>query len=459
MRKLPISITIIFLLSLVYWSYLALTTRMDIVFDAIDYASTGRMLFSQGLVAFFKTGPHREPLYPLLIAASMSAGNLTGLAFVKVMAIFGIVILFLTQALTYKLLRLLNIRDDVSVLVLAYLALSPAFNNTAFSLFSEIAALPLVLGVILTSYYSWEAIKQNKEYTAFIYGILLGLSLALAALVKATFEFLTPVYLVIFFSMIFFTTKETITKKLSLMLCIIAAASFFYVPICGYKWLNREYNGTFTITNRGPCLLYANTARRMEPLTVKKFAEALAYIPGEGVCNSIFDPKECAFWSFQKCDGIASDKLNELQSQHLSIEKENSTLVGLSAQKALHNPLQYALMYFLEGIKMFFWESTQIGFVQYPHWLSKIYSIKAFNNGLRFFVSLITLLAVVLLWCQTLSPRRTNLGFLIAVLVFLYTLSFSFVTIVTRYAMPIAPLYPIAIGIWLDQILAPKKIN
>jgi hypothetical protein len=453
-RSFPPPIIVgVFLLSLIYWCYLALTTQMDIVFDSVGYQSLGRMIYTQGWVSYFTTGPNREPVYPLLVAASMAFEHISGLAYVRIMAIFGMMIMFLTQVLTYKILRLLNIRHGICAFILAYLALSPALNNSAFSLYSEIAALPFILGIVLTSFYAWEAIKQNKTPKAFVYGALLGLLLMAATFIKAVFECVTPVYLIIFFMVVWGTNK----KILPFILCVAATASFYYAPITGYKWLNFHYNGNFVVTNRGSWALYGNTARRMEPLTPQRFAEALAFAPGEGVCNSLFGSQECDFWSFRKSDEFGLAKQEELQHQHLSTDKINAILLKSSAQKALHNPLQYTLLTGIEGLKMFFWESTQIGFVSYPHWLEKIYNTKLFNNGLRFLVSLISLIAVISIWLQALTPQRSPIGFLIGLLIFLYILFFSFFFILTRYALPIAPLYLIAIGMWINQNLAPKK--
>ncbi len=453
---LPPDIAGVFVLSLIYWLYLSITTRMDIACDSIGYEALGKMLKSQGWISYFTTGPNREPVYPLLITAAMALEHVTGLAYVKIMAIFGVIIMFLTQALTYKILRLLNIRNGVCILVLAYLALSPALNNSAFSLYSEIATYPLILGIPLTSFYAWGAIKQKKKKAAFIYGILLGISLTLATLVKGIFEGIAPVYLVIFFATVFLINKK-LKVTTTLLICLAATASFYYAPTTGYKWLNLHYNGNFVITNRASWTLYGNTARRMEPLTFKRFAEALAYVPGEGVCNILFGPNDCSFWSFKKSDELGLTKQKELNRQHLSPEKINAVLLTLSAQKALQNPVQYALLTCIEGLKMFFWESTQVGFVRYPHWLQKIYDIKILNNGLRFFVSLVTLMAVVSLWLGNLPPRKSPIGFLMGVLIFLSILFLSFFSILTRYVLPIAPLYLIAIGIWVNQKLLPKK--
>jgi len=140
---LPPVIAGIFLLSLGYWLYLAFCTRMIIVYDCIEYRYLGKFLLTKGLIGYLKAGPLREPLYPLLVAASMGLEQLTGLAYVQIMAGFGVLILLLSQVLTYTILRLLNIRQWITASVLIYFAVSPSLNNAAFSLFSEIVELPL----------------------------------------------------------------------------------------------------------------------------------------------------------------------------------------------------------------------------------------------------------------------------------------------------------------------------
>ncbi len=45
---------------------------------------------------------------------------------------------------------------------------------------------------------------------------------------------------------------------------------------------------------------------------------------------------------------------------------------------------------FLEAPKIFFWESTRIGFVEYPLWLDAIYVSKIARLGIRLFISLLT---------------------------------------------------------------------
>ena len=74
----------------------------------------------------------------------------------------------------------------------------------------------------------------------------------------------------------------------------------------------------------------------------------------------------------------------------------------------------------LNGSKMFFWESTQVGFVTYPLWLQKIYDLKIFDDLLRFSLFLLSLAAVVLIWHQSFTASPDKMVFLIGILIFLY---------------------------------------
>ena len=69
---------LIFLVCFIYWGYLIFASSMVVQFDAISYEELGRMIYKEGWKAFFATGPHREPLYPLLVAFSMKIGDLFG---------------------------------------------------------------------------------------------------------------------------------------------------------------------------------------------------------------------------------------------------------------------------------------------------------------------------------------------------------------------------------------------
>ena len=450
MKRIPLPgiILSIFLLSLLYWLYLAFYTSVAVVFDSLEYERLGRVLQHQGLMAYIKDGPQNEPIYPLFISLAMSIENFTGIGYAKIMAIFGVIILSVTQTLTYAVLRQLRIRVSICALVLIYLGLSPALLNSAFSLYSEIAAYPFILGIVLAAFACWRRIEQNNK-KAVLFGGLLGICSAAATLVKAVFECVFPAYLIIFATTALLTHKKQISKKLTTM-AILAAAVFYYIPITGYKWLNQNLNGNFVITNRAPWALYGNTARRVEPLTPKKFLAGLAYVPGEGVCNGIFGPKECNFWSYRVSDYFGLTKLHELTDRHLSSSAINDTLLHLSVQKAIQNPAQYIVLTITEGFKMFFWESTKIGYVNYPPWLTRIYNHTLFKNILRLMVSLTTILAFFYGWIYIFKCQQVLTGFILTLL----TLTIAFYSpffILTRYALPLAPLYLIISGYALER--------
>lgn len=446
-KKCPTSILIVFLLSLLYWGYLAATTSMNISCDAVGYSELGGLLQTKGLMYYIQHGPNREPIYPGLVSVSMHLSSWTGVDYTKIMAYLGVLILFISQLLLYALLSACNIRTGISVMALAYFGFSPALLNTAFSLYSEIATLPVILGIVFISHVLWTRFNTHRPYHAL--AGLLGFLLAVATFIKAAFEMITPFYLLILF--ILMAKNVPPHKRRSLLLAVSLTLSMFYFPVITYKWLNFKLNGNYAITNRGSWALYGNTMRRMQPMNPKRLLAAMAYAPGENICTQLAGAKECSFWSFTTSDTFGLGKLNELTAQHLAPEEINRRLISLSAQEALKNPLQYGFLTAVEGSKMFFWESTQIGFVQYPAWLQKIYDKRLFNNALRLILSLLSMAAWIVLWSRSLSIAKENPAiFLTLSLITIYIGAYSFFFILTRYALPIAPLYLICIAYTAD---------
>ncbi len=454
MKQSPLSqhILSVFLCSLVYWIYLALATHMDISCDALGYEGLGRILQNNGLITYVKTGPNREPLYPSLVALSMTLEQLTHYPYVKIMAYFGVVILLVTQILIYILLRLLKIRSWICSLVLVYFAISPAITNTAFSLFSEIITYPLILGIILANYAGCKAIENDNKIAACGYGLLTGLTFAATTFVKGIFECVFPTFLIV----ILITAMYKKNFSTALILFLMTSAVVFYVPILEYKQLNKTYNGNFTIADRGPWGLYGNTARRVEPIESHSILTDLAYVAGEGVCEKFFSSQECYFWSFQQSDGFGGQKLDELKKQHLDPQEATNQLLRLSKEKALSNLPQYLLLTFIESLKMFFWESTQIGFVTYPAWLSQIYNMTILKNLLRLCAAVLTAFAW-LSCCRYLWRQQTLIIFLILSLVFIFVSFSSLFSILPRYMLPVAPLYLVLIGFALETVITQKK--
>ena len=448
-------INLVFVVSVLYWIYLILTSRMVIVYDATAYENLGKMIVDHGWVEFFKSGPNREPFYPALIAFSMSLGKVFGISYQFFQTIIQLLFLFLTQILTLRILKILKINNLLSALTILYLGISPAIVNSALSLFSEIATYPLILASMLLIYKSWLSFLGTK-FRIILLAIVTSLLLVLIVLNKGIFEFVIPVFFVFFLSSAFFTRNRKVIFNVFVYLLVVIG--FFYLLLFSYKSVNVIFNGSFTVSNRGAWSLYGSTARRMETLTKERFLTALAYVPGEGVCQSIFGEEKCRFWSFWKADELGSQKVSELSN--MPSEAVDNTLVVLTKQKVMKNPGQYFLLFSVEASKMFFWESTQIGYVMYPKGLTKIFTWIPIKNGLRLIMAFLTLLSViyliVLFWRKRMDFLKLEnpLIFLYFSLLFIFSSVgfYSIFIIIARYLLPIVPLYLIIIAYVIQDI-------
>ena len=431
MKRIPGSILSVYLISFAYWIYRFANSFSS---DLIDYQGLGRILQHQGMIGFLVTGPHREPVYPLICAWAMNIADLSGISFTHIMAGFGILMLMATQILTYAILRRLNIRTWICSLAILYLGISPAITNSAFHvlLFCEIVTYPFILVVVLTGCQGWEAIKQNNKKTACGYGALCGLAFAVLILIKAAFECICPAYLMIFLA------AAVYKKKISFSLvCFLAAAGLlFYVPAIGYKCLNKIYNGNFVIADRGPVNLYGNTERRTGPLTLRKYSADLASIAG--VCEAYFKPQECNFWSFNESDNLGYQKSAELANRHLSPQAVTDNLLRLSKEKALNNLPQYFLLTVTEGFRMFFWEAAT------P------------PVPLNFIMAVLTFFGLVY-GCFYLKYLPNLMGHILAI-IFLFVFFYSFFAILPRHILPLVPLYVISISYSFSRLLGKKRV-
>lgn len=440
--------------SWMWWIYLANNAHMVIAQDALSYEDLGRQIASLGFFPnYFVDGPLREPVYPLLVAFAMKIEFWYHWPYQKVMALLGITILGLNQLCTLRLLQLLKIRPIIITAALLYLGFSPAMNNAALSLYSEISVIVFILPLMLMLYYLITSIKNASHLQSFIVAFIIGILIFLLTMVKASFEIIGPIF--IFIS--YFLLWRKFPREVRLIsLCLAISLFTFILSVHRYKSFNQFYNGQYVVTNRASWALYGNTVRRMEPLTTPRLIGALAYVPGEGVCHHLAKPADCDFWSYRLSDAYGMTRLSQLQHTTKNDTAINQQLFNDTAQAVLKNPLQYILLTKLEAIKMFFWESTQIGFVDYPAWLTNIYANMFFKNILRIIVSIATAFAVIFIWLQMLRKKSDlliqMLGFFIALFIGIYALFF----ILTRYALPIAPLYIIAIA-YTANILYNKR--
>jgi hypothetical protein len=449
----------VFFISFVYWFYLVLTTHMAISCDAIGYESLGRTLAGKGWLDYFLNGPSREPFYPLLVSISMRIGTFFSFPYQAVQVFLQLLLFFITQLLMLRILRILGINDWISACMILYLGVSPAIVNSAFSLFSEIATYPLILVVILLMYQSWISFSNAKVRVSLL-AIISGLTFALLVLTKGIFEFIAPVFIGLFFLGSLFTRNRKFILNALMYFVIILVV--FYALITGYKLTNKALNGNFVITNRGAIVLYGGAALRTEPLTRERLLTAIAYIPGGGVCEAIFGKEKCYFWSIAKFDELGYTKVGELTANGLRPEEVDKEISRVVFKKVLQNPWKFSLFWFVESLKMIFWESTQIGFVSYSEGLTRLFSWPPLKNGLRLLVAILTFAGLIYLGSflvrerkSIIEPRESNkiMLFLVAMFIFLFTSAYALCMIITRYAFPIVPLYLIIIAFAIQKII------
>ena len=308
-----------FVLPGLYWFYLLFSSNMEIVYDGWHFQELGTLLYQKGWMEYLKTGPNNEPVFPLLIAFSMRIAELTGISYQKIQTVIHILCLLLTQILCWRILKKLQIHPLIIAVTIIYLGCSPALVNATFSLWSEIAAFPFVIGIVLVSIHAWQSIEQRKPFQVILSGFLLAFLFIGATSVKALFEYIIPCFMIPFYILImrFFLTKQYSRFKHSLLFCILALG-IFELFVFGYKSLNQKYNGHFMLTNRGPYILYGTVSRQTDPLARKEFLLGLSYIPGDGVCHRFFGKERCSFWSLFTVEGRGSQMEAELKKTGVS---------------------------------------------------------------------------------------------------------------------------------------------
>lgn len=463
-------IPLVFLISLSYWIYLAFASSMIIRHDSLEYEYLGSLLHNQGWVEYFKTGPNREPLYPLIVSFSMTISEWLSYPYQKILTIIQVLILLLTQILTFILLKKARVNNYIIAAILLYLGLSPAIVNSGFSLYSEIATYPWILGIILFSIRSSKVIQEGKYFKIILTSILFGLCCVMITFVKGIFEFIIPIMII---SLTFVLIKSFWKNKkliLNSCLCILTVLIVFYSSILGYKFLNKIHNGFFALTNRGTWALYASAARRVEKLTPERFLTAVAYIPGQGFCNAVFGGEACHFWGIEKLDSLGYAKLHEVIKE-VPKNKIDDRLMSLTKEKILENPIQFTFLIGIDWLKMFFCESTKMGFVSYPNWLTKLFNFTPFKNGLRLVVSCLSLFAFlflvvivfknrsVLFSIDTKKGQHIQTYFFTLLIIFLHVSLYSLFDTIPRFALPIAPLYLLTIGFSVDWIIYKKTVK
>ncbi len=432
--------------SLIYWLYLTAASTMALGGDALGYQQLGESIRHEGWVHYWKTGPNREPIYPALIAFSMLVSDTFGCGYQKALTIVQVLLLLITQVTVVAILSLLKIHRRIIAITMVYIAVSPALINSTFSLYSEIAAVPLTVITLFLLLHWQQAIEHQRRVILVAAGI--GVMFGALVLVKAAFEVIAPVIIVlvgIVFGILYCHNRQAMKKVIaSLALSLVVFLSIVNI----YKAINYHYNGNYVVTDRASWALYGNTMRRMEPVNEASIKAAIFYVAGEGVCHRFSTPQECYRWSFSHSDDIGMPKYTQMMRAGLTVKEADKIVITDSLKAIMHNPIQYAFFCVLEGMKMFFWESTQIGFVQYPAWLASIYDNALISDGIRAVIFLMTFGAVCLMVIQlmqiSLMKRQAQLLMLIFMLSFIAVYPLFY--ILTRYALPIAPILLIIVA-------------
>jgi len=458
------AVVVIFLSCLSYWIYLIFASRILISHDAIDYEELGLMIYKNGWMEYFKTGPHREPLYPLSIAVSMKIADFFSVSYQLVQKVIQVMILFLTQILMFNLLNKLRISNRMKLITILYFGFSPAIVNSAFSLFSEIITYPFVLAIILIAVSSWRAIHNSGFRRIAALSFFTSILFALASFGKGVFQyvflfFLIP-YIFLFINSIRKRNKTILQRSVLYIAVAVLIFNSFIVP---FKLMNKRFNGHFEFTDRYVAVLFGNAAKRVDPpLTSRLVAAHVASIPGKGVCRLFFSEKECRYCEFLAADDYVEGSLAELL-ENTPEDKIKSKTLSLTFKKIRKKPLQYVLFTGIEALRMAFWESTQVGFVDYPPWLEKLFSFKLFKNGLRLLMGIVTFLALFYMTTVIYKNRMKlfnpylveNEGLMVCffafLIIFSYTGLYAFFSILIRYGLVIAPLYLICIAYFINN--------
>ena len=464
-------IPLAFCISILYWIYLWFSSNMIIRYDSVGYENLASMINKNGWVEYFRTGPNREPIYPWILAGSMRLADFLGISYQPIQKFIQVIFLFVTQILVFRILKKIGAKEKIIALTILYLGFSPALVNSAFSLYSEIVTYPLLLGIILLSIKSWETITRYDGLPNVVPAALgLGILFILITSVKAIFELIIPLFLL---SYVYLAIDSAIKGKRKVFVNSVFFISIVVLLFQGwlytYKSINLKYNGHFVTTDRGPWAIYGNAARRTQDLKFKDYLAALAYVAGENVCLNIFGKDAWVFWSFRSSDAFGYTKRGQLSNEGIPENQIASKLIHLTIQKILEKPWAYGLLMTIEGLKIFFWESTKIGYVEYPSWLQRLFDLTLFKNGLRLSIFLISFASFwYLLWRTLKAPKNIFsfsedcenpfcLSFFILTLLTSYIGIHSFFFILPRYALPVAPLFLVLIAFSCELIFKKFK--
>jgi len=226
--------------------------------------------------------------------------------------------------------------------------------------------------------------------------------------------------------------------------------------------MNKSYNGNFTITyGRGPYHILASSTRRTAPLTKEKFQALLAWTIETDYCVHRFGAEECEYWGIKDFPS----HLRNVVPKNIPPDQVNNYKVKVAKNKIFQKPFQFIFLSGIEFFKMFLWESTTIGFVTYPNWLTKLFIFDPFRYGIKLFLEFTSALSYFYLVFVLLTHRikshlsnenreKASILFFTFIILSAHMTLYATVLTVTRFALPIAPLFLISIAFSLNKLIA-----
>ncbi len=450
-----------------WWLYLVANSQMILQWDAGEYNALGEMLARQGWRTFLTTGPHREPVYPLLVAVAIRVGEIVGASHHKVLAALQCALLLTSQLLLLRLAARLRVRPWLALAAAGYFGVSPAIVNSGCSMFSEVLSYPFVLAAVLVTAKTWEPAARGNARKALLLGLAAGLAFTGGALTKGV---LAHVSLLV---AMFFIGRGIAAWRRRQGAAAVAALAFAAgaVAVSGsvtysYMALNRRFNGNFEFTTRYLGLLYGNAAKRALPLTARQYLAHAAAIPGDGVCRLLFTEEECAFCEFGAADELWLTELPR-RLAHVPAGEQRAATLRLVAEKVLQAPAAYVFVGVTQVLRMPFWESTQLSYVTYPDWLARLYAARPVRYGVRLALGLLTFGSLAVATVRVTRRLRRPVGgeppsaaaaraTVILVAGAFMALHLPFSTL-TRYALPVAPLFLLLIADTVEFLLRRRE--
>ena len=150
-------------LTFIYLIYLSLICQSLIIYDSIGYELLGNQILHTGLIGYLKAGPNREPLYILVVAFAQYLGKSFTVDPRWMLKLLHIGMLVISQILAFFILRGLRLKTWALVLALLYIGISPVLVNSTMWVYSEIAAVPIILAIILSAARSWKGVYANER--------------------------------------------------------------------------------------------------------------------------------------------------------------------------------------------------------------------------------------------------------------------------------------------------------